>query len=553
MRIPLFSALISFIFLTSNAYSQYISKERLDSVLSSFSKAEEPGFAVSIVHKGKTVYAKGFGLADVKTDRRNTVHTPFNIASASKQFTAACIYLLEQQGKLKTTDLLSKYFKGLPAYADSITIAHLIYHQSGLRDYDSLLWLRDMKSGSTDTDKDAYRILASQRSLNFKPGEAHSYTNSGYYFLAGIVKLVSGQDLSDFASDHIFNPLGMKNTGFSRSHKVQGKANAYIRGKKEYFKFNPTSPIIGQSNVYSSVDDWDKWFKEMKTHQLLGDKVWKNMTTPGVNKDGTALVYAGGLETWPFHKKPMISHGGDLPGYHSFMSYFTADDLGIIILINNDSYSYENILQSIYDAIYTQHNISSVVKNNLQKTAAETRIISDITKYTGTYSVDAKPERKFELVKDDDALMVIQKWNETRYPIFPLKDSLFCIEGGDLTFGFKDLQYQQFSKMEITQDGKLTLTSRISDTGISQQDFNFAPGRYYSKEINAHYFLKKNGTHLDLLIGSKIFRLVSLDKEGKFYVAGPWLNITLRKNKSHQIDGFTLDHVRIKGLFFAKE
>ncbi|MNL62204.1 hypothetical protein D3C87_1862060 [compost metagenome] len=107
--------------------------------------------------------------------------------------------------------------------------------------------------------------------------------------------------------------------------------------------------------------------------------------------------------------------------------------------------------------------------------------------------------------------------------------------------------------MEITQDGKLTPTSRINDTGISEQDFNFAPGRYYSKEINAHYVLKKNGTYLDLLIGATTFRLVPLDKEGKFYVAGPWFNITLRKNKSHQIDGFTLDHVRIKGLFFTKE
>lgn len=461
--------------------------------------------------------------------------------------------MLEQQGKLKTTDPLSKYFKGLPAYADTITIAHLIYHQSGLRDYDSLLWLRDMKSGHKDTDKDAYRVLASQQSLNFKPGEAHSYNNSGYYFLAGIVKLVSGQDLSDFASDHIFSPLEMKNTAFSRSHKVQGKANAYIKGKKEYSEFNPTSPIIGQSNVYSSVDDWDKWFKEMKTHQLLGDKVWKNMTTPGINNDGTALVYAGGLETWPFHEKPMISHGGDLPGYHSFMSYFTADDLGIIILINNNNYSYETILQSTYDAIYTQHNISSLVEKNSQKTAAKTRIIDGIAKYTGTYRVDSKPERKFELVNDDDALMVIQKWNETMYPIIPLKDSLFCIKDNDLTFGFKNLQHQQFSKMEITQDGKLTPTSRINDTGVSEQDFNSAPGRYYSKEINAHYRLKKNRTHLDLLIGNSTFRLVSLDKEGKFYVAGPWFNITLRKNKSHQIDGFTLDHVRIKGLLFTKE
>lgn len=553
MRISLFSALISFIFLTGNAYSQSISKDRLDSLLISFSKAEEPGFAISIVHKGETVYANGFGLADVKTHRRNTVHTPFNIASASKQFTAACIYLLEQQGKLKTTDLLSKYFKGLPAYADTITIAHLIYHQSGLRDYTSLLWLRDMRIDRTDTDKEAYNILSNQRALNFKPGEAHDYTNSGYYFLARIVKLVSGQDLSAFASDHIFKPLGMKNTGFSRNHRVQGKANAYIKGEKDYIKFNPTSLVIGQSGVYSTVDDWDKWFNEMRTHQLLGDKVWKNMTTPGVNNNGTVLVYAGGLETRPFLEKQMISHGGDLPGYHSFMAYFTTDDLGIIILINNNDYSSEDILKSTYDAIYTNNNISSLIKKNLQKTAAETKMVSDITKYTGTYQLDARPERKFELVNNNDALFVIQRWNETRYPILPLKDSLFYLDGVDITFGFKDQQHQQFSKMGITQDGKLTWASRVNDSGISEQELNGASGNYYSREINAHYILKKNGIHLDLLIGSACLKLVPLGKEGKFYAPGRGFTLTLRKNKSHQFDGFIIDHIRIKGLLFTKE
>ena len=553
MRIPLFSLLISFIFLTSNACSQSISKERLDSVLSSFSKADEPGFAISIVHKGKTVYANGFGLADVKTHRKNTIHTPFNIASASKQFTAACIYLLEQQGKLKTTDLLSKYFKGLPAYADTITIAHLIYHQNGLRDYDSLLWLRDMRIDHTDTDKDAYNILASQQSLNFKPGTSYSYTNSGYYFLARIVKLVSGQDLSAFASNHIFNPLGMKNTGFSRSHRVQGKANAYLKNGKDYAKFNPTSPIIGQSNVYSSADDWDKWFNEMRTHQLLGDKVWKNMTTPGINNDGTALVYAGGLEIKPFQEKQTISHGGDLPGYHSFMCYFTTDDLGIIILINNDDCSREDILHATYDVIYTKNNISSLIQKNLHKTAESTKTTGDITKYTGTYQLDTRPERKFELVNNNDALFVIQRWNGTKYSILPLKDSLFYLDGVDITFGFKDQQHHQFSKMGITQDGKLTWASRVNDSGISEQELNEASGSYYSREIDTHYFLKKNGIHLDLLIGSAHFKPVSLGTEGKFYVPGPGFTLTFRKNKSHQIDGFVLDHVRIKGLLFTKE
>lgn len=553
MRIPLFSALISFIFLASNVHSQSISKERLDSVLSSFSNPEEPGFAISIVHKGKTVYANGFGLADVKTGRKNTIHTPFNIASASKQFTAACIYLLEQQGKLKTTDLLSKYIKGLPAYADTITIAHLIHHQSGLRDYGTLSWLRDMRINNKDTDKDAYNMLANQQSLNFKPGEMHSYTNSGYYFLSRIVKLVSGQDLSKFAYHQIFSPLGMKNTGFSRTHQVRGKANAYMSSKKDYMECNATSPIIGQSNIYSSVDDWDKWFNEMKTHQLLGNKVWKKMTTPGINNDGTALTYAGGLETKPFQEKQMISHAGDLPGYHSFVGYFTADDLGIVILTNNDDYSCQDILQSAQDAIYAKNNTSGLVKKSPQKTDESTKTIDDITKYTGTYQIDAHPERKFELVNNNGALFVIQRWNETRYPILPLKDSLFYLEGVDITFGFKDQQHQQFSKMGITQDGKLTWTTRINDSGISDQELNEASGGYYSKEINGHYILKKNGTHLDLLIGSVHLKLVSLGKEGQFYVLGPGFTLSLRKNKSHQIDGFTLDHVRIKGLLFTKE
>nr|WP_068889037.1 serine hydrolase [Pedobacter panaciterrae] len=548
---------ILFFFAKTISAQSTISKKKIDSVLSSISNTQNPGLSVGIIQKGKIVYSNGFGLADLNTKRKNTSATRFNICSVSKQFTAACIYLLEEQGKLKTSDHLSKYFKDLPAYADTITIDQLIHHQSGIKDFTTLLWLRDMEENGKTTDQQAYATL-SRQSLNFPAGDQESYTNSGYFFLSKIVSIVSGQDLSQFAKTHLFNPLKMANTGFSRSHLVQNKANGYILEDNKYIQYNPQTSIIGHSNVYSPITDWDKWFNEMKNHRVLGDKIWKKILTPAINNNGNQIDYAGGVRITTFQNQKIISHGGDLPSYHSYMAFFPEKDLGIIIMSNNGTFSGYDILNRIYNDIYPDTK-PILVKEESEKPIEEKAVnefnlnVSTLP-YAGSYLIEGSQNMVFDVLSKDSSLTVLQKWNQHDYPILPLNDSLFYIKGEQgITFEFRQSQNSHTQKMLITQQGKPSWAKRIEPEKEDTNTLSQYCGNFYSPEIDAHYTILINNGSLNMKIGSSTQKITSSGNKDYYYLPETGMEFNFRRNESHQIDGLILNHVRVEKLLFLKE
>jgi len=546
------SPILFFILLLANpALSQTIVTKKLDSVLAALSKSTDPGFAVAVVQQGEIKYSGGFGMADLAKQKKNTVNTPFNIASASKQFTAACIYLLEQQGKLKTSDKLSKYFHDFPAYADTITIAHLIHHQSGLRDFTTLLWLKDMKLNSAYADSDAYTILTHQKSLNFHPGDDYSYTNSGYFLLALIVKQVSGQDLQEYAAQHIFKPLKMNHTGFLRNHKAANKANGYIFNGKIFTVLNPSESTIGHSHVYSIAPDWQKWFLEMKDHKVLGDSVWKNMIHPGSTKDGKVTDYAGGLMLGDYKDKATIFHGGDLYGYHSKMTWFPKEELGIIVLINNDELTAESILGAVYHTMYQTKKQVAAVKPEVAAVQATIKI--DTNRYTGTYRNNGNSELNFEVTVVGSKLNVNQLWNQVEYPITAVNDSLFYIDGNEnITFTFQDAIAGKTSKLTISQNNKLSHYSRLMAKTQDPESIKTYLGRYYNDEIDAYYTVFWDAGNLKIKIGESEFKTVRTGEKENYNIIGNGMNFTFHKDKNGKIDGLDLVHIRVSGLHFVK-
>jgi len=549
--------IIILLFFANAVNSQSINKKKIDSVLTNISKSNMPGLVVGIVQKEKLVYANGAGLADLTTKRKNTSETRFNMCSVSKQFTAACIYLLEEQGKLKTSDHLSTYFKDLPAYADTITIAQLIHHQSGIKDFTTLLWLRNMEENGKTTDQQAYAILSRQSSLNFPAGDQESYTNSGYFLLSKIVTIVTGQDLSQFANTHLFKPLKMTNTGFSRTHQVQNKANGYIFDNK-YVKYNPKTSIIGHSNVYSQITDWDKWFNEMKNHKVLGNKVWKKILTTAVNNDGKPINYAGGVRITTYQNQKLISHGGDLPGYHSYMAYFPEKDLGIIIMSNNGTFSGYNIFTSIYNNLYPATK-STLSKQESEKpieeqSVSESKLNVSTLPYAGSYLVEGSQNMVFD-VSSKDSLTVLQKWNQQGYPILPLNDSLFYIKGQkDITFEFSQIQDNRSQKMLITQEGKLTWAKRINPEKEDINTLSQYCGNFYNSEIDTHYtIVLTNKGELNLKIMGSTQQISASGNKDYYYLPDSGMEFNFRRNKSHQIDGLILNHTRVANLLFLKE
>ncbi len=221
----------------------------IDSIVKLYEGKITPGFSVRVTKNGETVYTKHAGYADVKKKLKITDKTIFCLASASKQFTAACIVLLQKQGKLSLDDNMDKYLPEFPAYSGKVTINQLLNHTGGLKDYRALAMLRGEDSDNYSAN--AIRSMLTAQELNDTPGVNWSYSNSGYWCLGQIIERVSGQSVQAFAYKNIFRPLKMKDTRYViRPHnKFKNKAVGYINDDDTFTPSEVDEHFVGGAGV----------------------------------------------------------------------------------------------------------------------------------------------------------------------------------------------------------------------------------------------------------------------------------------------------------------
>src|SRR5687767_14650217 len=235
---------------------------RVDEIFKEFTVPGSPGCTVAVYQDGTTVLSRAYGMANLDHDVPLTPSSIFHVASVSKQFTAAAILLLAQDGKLTLEDDIRKHVSELPDFGKKITIRHLIHHTSGIRDQWSLLGFAGWRySRDLITDDDVLALLSRQRELNFAPGERHLYSNSGYTLLAVIVSRVSGKSFREFTDERIFKPLGMANTHFRDDFAeiVKNQAYGYTR-QDGTFKFSVTNfDTAGATSLLRTAQDLGTW------------------------------------------------------------------------------------------------------------------------------------------------------------------------------------------------------------------------------------------------------------------------------------------------------
>ena len=179
-------------------------------------RKDSPGCALGVLREGVVVYARGYGMANLEHAIAISPSSVFDIGSMSKQFTALSVALLAREGRLSLDDDIRKHLPEMPAYAEPITIRHLLHHTSGLRDYTTYMSLAGWRTEDVATDEEAFDLITRQKGLNHRPGHEYLYCNTGYFLLSQIVRRVSGQSLRDFADARIFRPLGMATTALPR-------------------------------------------------------------------------------------------------------------------------------------------------------------------------------------------------------------------------------------------------------------------------------------------------------------------------------------------------
>ena len=227
---------------------------RVDAVFSRWT-TQTPGCAVGVAQGGKPILEKSYGMADLEHDVANTPDTIFEAGSVSKQFTAAAVLLLAQEGKLSLDDPARKYLPELPDYGAPLTIRHMLQHTSGLRDWGEIEaiagWPRTTRAY---THAHVLDIVSRQKSLNFPSGTQWSYSNTGYNLAAIIVSRVSGKPFAEFSQERIFEPLGMTQTSWRDDYTriVKGRAIAYCQAGSE---FRIEHAVRERSRQWRTVDD----------------------------------------------------------------------------------------------------------------------------------------------------------------------------------------------------------------------------------------------------------------------------------------------------------
>ncbi len=310
----------------------------IDKIFSGWNEST-PGGVIQLTRDGQTIYRKAFGMADLEHNAKNTTETIFEAGSVSKQFTAAAVLLLVEQGKIKFTDNLLTYFPDFPAFGKDITIEHLFHHTSGLRDWGSVAEIGGWPRGTrVYTPAHVKEIIWRQTTTNFKPGSAYSYSNSNYSMLVFLVEKVSGQSFQSFTTEYLFKPMGMTQTRWRDNYRqvVPGRALAYSRNMNIYTLNMPFENTFGHGGLLTSTEDLSKWNNRWKTASL-GAKLNQLQKEKGVLNNGVSIAYARGVSVNTINGFEEISHSGSTAGYRSWLAFYSENNLSVTYLSNDGS------------------------------------------------------------------------------------------------------------------------------------------------------------------------------------------------------------------------
>lgn len=294
----------------------------------------EPGCAVSAVSDGTLIFEGGFGVADLSTGEPITPATTFDIASVSKQFTAAAIYLLAEEGALSMDEDIREFVPELPDYGVTVTLDDLVHHSSGLTDYTELLGSEFDDTDVTTTEQ-ALDAIVTVDELTFEPGTVFEYNNSNYFLLGLVVEDVTGLTLREFLEDEVFEPLGMGQTIVrdDASLDVADGAEGYAADGQGDFEPNTTNwEQAGDGAIWTSVRDLQRWAANLSSFEVGGPALREDLFAPGPVPDEDGYDYGGGLVVFP----DQVEHTGEWAGFVSALIVRPDEETSVAVVCNRD-------------------------------------------------------------------------------------------------------------------------------------------------------------------------------------------------------------------------
>ena len=527
--------------------------DKVDELFAKWDSTVSPGAALAIIKDGQIIYQRGYGMADLEHNIPITPTSVFRIASTSKQFTAACIAILAQEGKLSLDDDIRKYIPELHVYDKPVTVRHLIHHISGIRDYLTLAELAGMAEFDSYNPQDSIEQLARQKRLNFSPGDDFLYSNSGYFLLGIIVQRVSGKSLNDFAQVHIFKPLGMKNTHFHDDHTmiVKNRACGYSPTKQGYRISMTSLDHVGDGGIYTTVEDLYLWDQAFYTNQL-GEELMELLVTQGVLNSGKKLDYAFGLVISDYKGLKTVSHGGSFVGFRTAMIRFPEHRFSVVCLANLSAVNPTKLCKQVADIYLADQFKEEPKKEPKKKVTPITLSREELEDKTGNYQ-DEKSGMWVTISVEDDKL-IAEAMGE-KFVLSPVSEMLFETVDApvEISIEFAPEIEGKLRKARLTIEGEeeINLVKAPALAPLTPARLQEYAGEYYNDELPAVYKLVVEKEALVFTHRNAPKEPLKAMAQDKFSVK--WMNIEFTRDKRQKITGFLLGAGRAINIEFIKK
>ena len=466
---------------------------KVDGLFAKWDRTDSPGCAVAIIQDGETLYTRGYGAADLDHGVAIGPQSVFDVASVSKQFTAAAIVLLAQDGKLSLDDPIRRHLPQLPDYANPVTIRHLIHHQSGMPEVVDLFGLDGGPGPALVTAADVMSLLVRQKTLSFAPGERFLYSNINYITLGWIVERVSGQSLREFTTKRIFEPLGMKNTHFSDDHAeiIRNRASAYWKvlprygGRPEgYWKGGTDNyEYVGSSNLRTTVEDLALWLNNFEEPHLGGVAFIEQMLemSPPVAQ-GKGLPYAFGLNVDEYRGLRRVWHGGRMGGLRSMAALFLDQSFAVVCLCNSREIDPGPLALQVADWYLADHIEAQVDPAPREQTVALGA--DQLARYEGSYWSCERSSGPTS-IRTLSGKLKLAFSDEDEIELRPLGGGRFSRSDGEPVVLFEPRNGEPLFDLVITTDGGLVYRFEpLSPYNPAQKEIRAYVGAYYSDELD---------------------------------------------------------------------
>jgi CubicO group peptidase (beta-lactamase class C family) len=396
--------------------------ERIDSLFATAGGGRWPGAAVIVLRDGAIVHSKGYGLASVEQGLANTPRTKFRLASVSKSFTALLVLQLVEQGRLRLDDPLDKHLPGVVG-GDAMTIHHLLTHTAAMPDFMSF--------------EEAARLPR-----EYAPGERLNYSNVGYCALGKVIEKVTGKTYEARLREAILDPLGMKDSGCDwRGASPEGRATGYI--------FDPAAGGVvlaehsdacsAAGGVYSTAEDMARWVKGLDEGRIVSRRMRETAWTEVALRDGRRGAYGYGFMLLPYRGLREIAHGGDISGFNSYVAFYPAEKLAVVVLSNVGM----RPPGPVPEAATIAHEVADTVGGDRlgPRWPPTVALAPDVLdRYVGRYRIDAPPPvvavmgDTIEIRREGERLVARGKQGEAE--IFPESEVEFHSKAGPVRISF---------------------------------------------------------------------------------------------------------------------